>query len=119
MARPKRTRTTDRSKSSARVRKQIVPASELPNRFRALIYGRSGAGKTRLASSAPKPLLIDINEEGTASVRNDYDPPVYEVKFWNELTDVYWFLQEGDHNYETVILDAVPRRRRSMPRSCW
>jgi len=97
----------DQGKAIVRVKKRIKPASKLPKRYRACFYGRSGQGKTRLASTAPKPLLIDVNDEGTASVRNDYDPDVYEVKFWQEINDVFWFLQAGDHDYETVILDGV------------
>lgn len=85
-----------------------MPASERPARFRALIYGRSGAGKTRLAATAPKPLTIDVNEEGWDSVRGEpLNPMTYEVKYWTDLTDVYWYLQEGDHEFETVILDGL------------
>lgn len=105
--RPSGTPKSERSKKSKEVAKRIKRASELPVRFRALIYGRSGAGKTRLAATAPKPLLIDINEEGTASTRNDTNPHVIELKLWTELSDIYWYLQEGDHPYETVVLDGL------------
>lgn len=99
---------TDRSEVTTRVRKKIMPASERPQRFRALIYGRSGAGKTRLGATAPKCLTIDINEEGWDSIRKEpLNPDTYEVKFWTELTDVYWFLQEGDHDYESICLDGL------------
>lgn len=86
---------------------KIVRANELPQRFRMLVYGRAGSGKTRLASTAPKVLLIDVNDEGEDSVRNDFNPSVYRVKFWSELSDVYWFLQEGDHPFESVAVDGL------------
>ena len=109
---PRRRRSTttvvDRSKVASRVAKKIMLASERPQRFRVLIYGRSGAGKTRLACTAPNPLLIDINEEGWDSVRKEpHNPNTIEVKFWSELTDIYWFLQEGDHAFDSVILDGL------------
>lgn len=107
MARKKAAIKRDLPKLSAKVSKKIKPASKLPKRFRALFYGRSGAQKTRLVSSAPKVLLVDINEKGSDSVRNDYDPDVYPVEFWSELDDVYWYLAHGDHDYETVALDGV------------
>jgi hypothetical protein len=87
---------TDRSEVSKRVAKKIKPASERPHRSRVMIYGRSGAGKTRLASTAPDPLLVDVNEEGWDSVRGEpLNPHTFPVKYWSELSDVFWYLQEG------------------------
>ena len=106
--RKRRTTTADRSEVNKRVARKIMPASERPHRFRALIYGRSGAGKTRLACTAPNPLLIDVNEEGWDSVRKEpHNPNTIEIKFWEELSEVYWFLQEGDHAFDSVILDGL------------
>lgn len=100
-------RPGDMAKHQAKVLKHIKPASELPKHFRACVYGRSGAGKTRLAATAPKVLVIDVNEEGTDSVRNDIDPDVYTVKYWQEINDVFWFLEAGDHQYRSVALDGI------------
>lgn len=90
-----------------RVTRKIKPASKLPKRFRAVFYGRSGIGKTRLVASAPDVLVVDVNDQGTDSVRKDYDPNVYPVEFWNELDDVYWYLAAGNHAYKTVAIDGV------------
>jgi hypothetical protein len=97
----------DIPKLQAKVGKKIKPASKLPKRFRALFYGRSGAGKTRLVSSAPRVILIDVNEKGTDSVRNDYDPDVFPVEYWTDLDEIFWYLQSGDHQYETVAIDGI------------
>lgn len=97
----------DLLKLREKVQKRIRPASKLPKRYRSLFFGRSGSGKTRLASSAPNVLLIDVNEEGTDSVRNDYDPHVIQVKFWQEINDVFWYLQEGNHSYDTWAIDGL------------
>jgi AAA domain len=108
MAKKKRTSSaTDRSEVNARVADRITSASDLPQRARILVYGRSGRRKTRTASTAPKVLLIDVNEEGTDSVRNDLDPDVYRVYYWTEMDDVYWFLQSGDHEYESFAIDGL------------
>lgn len=90
-----------------RVEAKIRRAAELKGHTRSLIYGRSGSGKTRLVASAPNVLLVDINEKGTASVRRDYNPNVYEVDLWTDLTDLYWYLASGNHTYKTVGLDGV------------
>jgi energy-coupling factor transporter ATP-binding protein EcfA2 len=95
------------SEVTERVRRRIKKASELESHKRILIYGRSGAGKTRLASSAPKVLLIDVNEKGTDSVRRDLDPDVASVTHWQEINDIFWYLQEGNHDYESVAIDGA------------
>lgn len=97
----------DRSKAIERVKSKIVPASEISSHFRALIYGRAGAQKTRTAATAPKVLVIDVNEKGQDSVRRDHNPDVYPVEFWQEINDVYWYLQNGDHDYKSFSLDSV------------
>ena len=52
------------------------------NKFRVLIAGYPGIGKTTLGLSAPKPLLIDVDfgiNRVMASVRKDYiQPESYE-----------------------------------------
>jgi hypothetical protein len=98
---------TDRSEVTKRVREKIHPASELPQNQNFLVYGDSGTGKTRLAASAPKILMIDVNDKGQDSVRRDLNPDFIQVEYWREINDIYWFLQEGDHDYESVGIDTV------------
>ena len=108
MAKKKTSSLADkRSKAEAKVAKKIKPASKMPKRFRAVVYGRSGAGKTRLVSSAPNVLVVDVNDQGTDSTRKDLDPDVYPVEFWDELNEVFWFLQAGNHEYESLAIDGV------------
>lgn len=105
--RPSSKKPQDISSHNRKMAKRIKRASQLPHRFRACVYGRPGSGKTRFAASAPKVLIIDVNDEGTDSVRNDWDPQVFEVKYWQEINDIYWFLESGDHQFESVVLDGV------------
>lgn len=72
------------------------------NKFRVLIAGYPGIGKTTLGLSAPKPLLIDVDfgiNRTMASVRKDYiQPNTYEEL----LEDL-----KGDLNdYETIVIDT-------------
>lgn len=110
MAKKKKTSSQpkrDISKISKKVEKKIVKASELFEPVKILVYARPKTGKTRLAASAPNVLLVDINERGTKSTRKDYDPNVYPVQFWTELDEVYWYLKEGSHKYDSVAVDGV------------
>lgn len=107
MPRSRTSSRTDRSNISARVRKKIKKASQLARNQNVLVYGDSGTGKTRFAASAPKILMIDVNDKGHDSVRRDFDPDYIQVEYWREVIDIYWFLQEGDHEYESVAIDTV------------
>lgn len=100
-------RTRDTGDLVERIGDKIVLASELEEPPVFLIYGRSGQMKTRTACTAPKPLLIDVNEKGSRSTRRDLNPHVIRVTHWNELSDIYWFLESGEHDFKTWILDGV------------
>jgi len=100
-------RVANREKRIEQVRKRIVSVREAEPYVKLLVYGRNGAGKTRLAASGPAPLVVDINEKGTKSVRNYPGVKVFHVAKWEDLTYLFWFLHEGDHQYETVVLDTL------------
>lgn len=72
------------------------------NRFRVLIAGYPGIGKTTLGLSAPKPLLIDVDfgiNRTMASVRKDYIQPETYDELLNDL--------KGDlKDYETIVIDT-------------
>jgi hypothetical protein len=90
-----------------RVTNGIHRASELEDPFRGLVYARPKVGKTRLVSTLPDVLVLDIVEKGTKSVKRDLDPHVYRVRRVAELDDLYWYLQSGDHEFKSWALDGV------------
>lgn len=73
------------------------------NRFRVLIAGYPGIGKTTLGLSAPKPLLIDVDfgiNRTMASVRKDYiQPETYEELLQDLVPD-------NLKDYETIVIDT-------------
>lgn len=89
------------------VKKRIVPVSEAEPHLKVLVYGRNGMGKTRFACTAPKPLLIDIQEKGSQSVRKYSGVEVYEARSWKEVVWAYWYLKSADHPYESVVVDTL------------
>lgn len=79
-----------------------------------LIYGESGVGKTTLAGSADqvpelRPVLFVDIEGGTFSLANtDYKGvDVVRVTTWKEMQDLYDYLYDGKHDYQTVVLDSL------------
>lgn len=72
------------------------------NKFRVLIAGYPGIGKTTLGLSAPKPLLIDVDfgiNRVMASARKDFIQPNTYEDLLNDL--------KGDlSDYETIVIDT-------------
>ena len=72
------------------------------NKFRVLIAGHPGIGKTTLGLSAPKPLLIDVDfgiNRVMASARKDFIQPESYEELLNDL--------KGDlSDYETIVVDT-------------
>lgn len=92
---------------------QITPVQERSQFLNILVYGDSGTGKTTLAGSADevpemRPCLVVDVEGGTESLRHSY-PGVetVRVKSWKDVQNVYNVLHEGQHDYQTIILDSL------------
>ena len=71
----------------------------------AMIFGPSKTGKTTLAASGTKTLILDV-EGGTKSVR-DTDADVLPIRTWKDFEAAVNDLITRPHDYETVVLDSV------------
>lgn len=92
------------------IQKRIVGVSETIGKISVVFYGRSGTGKTTVASTFPKPiLLLDIREQGNDSIADysDDEIKVLPIETWDDVEQAYWLLKSGEHPYKTVVLDTV------------
>lgn len=81
-------------------------ASSLAGGIKALVYGRSGAGKTRLCGTAPAPIILSA-EKGLLSLR-DQNIPVLEINTLDDLNRAHdWLIGPAGANYYTVCLDSI------------
>lgn len=79
-----------------------------------MIYGDSGAGKTRLAGTAAQieamsPVLVLDVEGGSLTLKGlfDNDPiDILSIPSWPKLQAVYDDLYRGRHPYKTVVVDS-------------
>ncbi len=90
-----------------------VPVADLSNMgYKFLVFGESGTGKTTLACTFPKPLLLirpEEVEDGSLSVRKVEGvwptPPVTDP---DQIADVCTG-QRRTNRYKTIVLDGVTR----------
>lgn len=71
-------------------------------KIKMLIYGQAGVGKSTLALSAPKPLLIDC-DNGVHRVNYGHIGDTVQVKSYQDVLDV---LNEDLSAYESIIIDT-------------
>jgi len=107
MATKRRRKRSKRDVDSADIESRIFDVTESSPYVRLLAYGKNGKGKTRLAASFPKTLIIDINEEGTRSAKQFKGTKVFRARDWSDMAAIYWYLQKGEHPYETVAIDTL------------
>lgn len=88
---------------------KIVKASEpiKMKKMKCLVYGQPGIGKTTYCLSAPRPLLLDV-DNGISRVfpafRQDYIP----ISSWDDMLEVLNSKElDIENNYETIVLDTV------------
>jgi phage nucleotide-binding protein len=74
-----------------------------PTKIKAMIYGQAGFGKTTLALSAPKPLLLDF-DGGVHRVNFAHQCDAVQIGSWNEAIEV---LKEDLSAYETIVIDTI------------
>jgi hypothetical protein len=74
-------------------------------KIKALIYGQAGMGKTTLALSAPKPLLLDF-DGGVHRVNYGHQCPTVQITKWEDCEEV---LKENLSDFESLIIDTGGR----------
>ena len=77
----------------------------IPQTVKMMIYGQAGMGKTTLALSTPKPLLLDF-DNGVKRVNMSHldGVDIVQVTSWKDVQEV---LQEDLSYYQTIVIDTV------------
>lgn len=101
-------KTTGKSPQLPAVVRGIRDVSELRGNHAVLLYGKSGRGKTHVASTFPRPILfLDINhEQGLKTVKGVQGIEVAKVTSWEEYEDLYWWLRD-QQKYKTIVSDQI------------
>lgn len=73
-----------------------------------VFYGRSGTGKTTLAATFPKPLLLlDVNDRGDDSVLDVEDIDIRDIREWDDFELTYWYITQHPDEYRTIVIDTM------------
>lgn len=101
-------RTRRRRRGQTDIGERVRSVDDVGDFAKALVFAENKVGKTTFAASAPKCLIVDINEEGTRSVKGKKTGAQYiNVTDWNEIPEVYWWLRDNLKRFESVSLDTV------------
>lgn len=76
---------------------------EVSNYLKMLLYGQAGTGKTTMALSAPKPLLLDF-DGGASRLNTAHRADTVQIQNWAECVQV---MQEDLSAYETIVVDTI------------
>lgn len=96
---------------------EMEAVEDVENSNSTVIYGLQGTGKTTLFATWPRPsLLLDFNDKGTDSIKDQKGVYVMKVKTIGQLEAVYWALKSGKlkdpktkKHFKTVGFDTVTR----------
>lgn len=102
----KKSSRSKREAAIASVRDRLVDLSDADPYLKLLAYGINGSGKTRLGGSGPSPFVLDCNDHGTKSIA-ERPGKAFFANNWEDVIYAYWFLRQGGHGYETLVLDNL------------
>lgn len=85
--------------------------TNLPVPFRLAMFGEGGVGKTTLALSFPKPIVVDTDGglEGDAVARTDLEGDEWRPEDWQDLNSLYFWLKKNveSKGYKTIVIDSI------------
>lgn len=76
------------------------------------LYGRAGTGKTTIACTAPKPLLlVDVKDKGTDSGKRPElergEITVFNLDSFDEIYELYDYIQDNPNQFKSVVIDHM------------
>ena len=92
--------------------------------FSMMIYGKEGVGKSSLAAFAPSPIfLVDSQEHGIKRLKKAGLVPSSvkvgpDIQSWEMLLESLYELRDGDHSFETVVIDSLTGMQRLCFAAC-
>lgn len=90
---------------------KINQPQEYSQKYKILIYGPSGVGKTMLYDGIENALILDVEEGTSVLMKKDEmtasGTRIFPLKSWEELQDIFTLIQNGDLQFANIVLDSV------------
>ncbi len=90
---------------------RAIKPSKIEKRFKALLFGGAGVGKTTAAIQFPKPYVIDTERgcenDSYIEILEQSGGVIYQTSDFDELLDEVKSLLSSKHDYKTLIIDPL------------
>lgn len=91
---------------------RIVDLLDVKNPTIITLYGKPGTGKTTLAATLPKPLLlIDVKDKGGDSAKSKDlkrgDIKVFELEEFDDIYDIYDYIKDNSKKFKSICIDHM------------
>jgi AAA domain-containing protein len=83
-------------------------------KMRMLLFGNPGVGKTTLALSFPRPLIIDTDGGLISGAIQGLGGVSYEPNGWKEFEALYWWAKERADRFDTIVIDSITTVQRLL-----
>lgn len=83
-------------------------------RLRMIFFGDPGVGKTTLAMTAPRPLVVDTDGGLISAAIQGQRGITIEPTGWKDLEGLYWWAKERQDQFETVVFDSITTLQRLL-----
>lgn len=105
-------KTTKKLNKKSSLEDRFIDLLDLDTPTIITLYGRPGTGKTTIACTGPKPLLlVDVKDKGTDSgKRANLEPgdiTVLELESFDDIYEVYDYLRENPTRFKSVVIDHM------------
>lgn len=88
----------------------IMDVGDVPKYMTIVAYGKNGTGKTTFGASGDRTLVLEIEKDGTFSVRaRGSKAKKFKVKTWDDFEKIYWYLKTHAENFDILSIDTLTR----------
>lgn len=101
-----------KAKKANPIEDRIKDLTDVSNPTIITLYGKPGTGKTTIASTLPKPLLlIDVKDKGTDSAKSKDlkkgDIKVFEINKFDDIYEIYDYIIANPSKYKSICIDHM------------
>jgi hypothetical protein len=90
------------------------PITLARERLRMCVYGDAGVGKTTLALTFPRTLVIDTDGGLISGAIQGMEGTSYEPRSWKEFDSLYFWAKAREAQFDTIVIDSITSLQRML-----